>query len=629
MVAVNSTSFDDYNDLFEYCASIMIAWSEGELLAPEYLHLHEEDIGAHLEYEMWKYLRVFVTSLGGLRKKIKNITFCYSYEENNDSYRRLEDGSFPPRYFYKYSLYDVQKTNLDSKDFTSSGIPANIRPTPISLKENLLRTLKNTHWLQPYFLKNINDEVIHSTLLERTSAESIEAFKVLHEDPSSYQFSLYGFELLENQCLSEAEQRFLQTAFLIHIWTWNHDLRATHALKQHVTQHLPEGKKAWAELNVAMSKIFDKFQKANLSLISYEDKPIIPLKQDYWDSNASSSLFTRPHASEDWLNSRSESQQHFVDFIKKCFSIHEARRLKSFLKYSGWHSDSNFDFEDSTIRNHALLTWASIKQLTRIALERREVQNPNLLSFSQIVNTILFALDRSEAHDVEVSVIKVIKGTCTKTEDVANYLSLIGSNKIKDDEDWFDYSKSAINGEEISMQEYIGYEWNSTRIKPEVIYKLESYLKSGMPRTPSNIDESLSLALPKPSQCTSEFLNKLYELTRAFCAQTKRSEIATAQIHRLEKIILTQQGITIEKGRTAWNIKIEYKFSGQLPNKLFQQTAGEIAGRLTSICNYFRFDKVLTISGESLDPGVFHLLDEGSSVICFQLQCQANITHES
>src|SRR2546423_1559706 len=77
------TDFSVYLDLYRPFIEDEIKLSEANILAPQYLHLNEHDIGNTGDYSMKSYLAGFVHSLGACRETLEQIVFCYSFEPSS------------------------------------------------------------------------------------------------------------------------------------------------------------------------------------------------------------------------------------------------------------------------------------------------------------------------------------------------------------------------------------------------------------------------------------------------------------------------------------------------------------------------------------------------------------------
>ena len=224
---MNSDDFDAYSKLFDEYLDRAIRWSEAGVLAPFYLHLHENDIGlgGGTEYRHWHYLNGFVSTLEPLIQKFDSAVFCYSLEENSPC-----TPSDAKRSKFFYYEFETKTKQTKAKRFTRGRVDASKRPKEELIRPGLVSALERSDYIQPYILQfdESGDEgdVVHQSRLIEGSRAAAEALANHFADTSGcYQFSIYGYKLKEGASLNRVERMLLRQAFINHIHAWNHDLR--------------------------------------------------------------------------------------------------------------------------------------------------------------------------------------------------------------------------------------------------------------------------------------------------------------------------------------------------------------------------------------------------------------------
>lgn len=458
-------SFEAFRLLYEETVLQIASWSEGEVLKPQYMHLHESDIGTEYGYELGAYICAFVDSLGGLRKRLKRIVFCFSYESAGTNDPVCDTSKCTRERFYWYELVVPHDRDLKRSDITWRCGDVATKPSKVADHphvKQLEEVLMGCHWIQPYMLREVNDGVDVQFELAEVTSQRIKTLIEWHSRPENYQFSIYGFEIGDDP-LSEAERLLLNLAFLVHIWTWNHDLRTTHQVRQVALHGLPRGRELWSQLSAEVEALFDRLRNLYVSLDDHTDS-LIPLSQSHADE-----LFNEPHDLSMW------EARHFPTFLRLAQRDVGSRRLSEFLGYCGWPDVGIEPLTEPEDITTARGCWLATKYLTRCALDTTGEQYRKA-SFDQILLATLVGLHEAKVRDMPIRVTRSIEIPRNGPWTEEDGLEILQLAYREEKHNWLhrDYDVQTKDEEHVRR---VTARWEYSGIKGEY---LPAFLRSGM-----------------------------------------------------------------------------------------------------------------------------------------------------
>jgi hypothetical protein len=614
-------ALDQFLYLYNPGVETLINWSEAEVLHKAFLHLHEDDIGPIGEYRLWKYLRTFVMSLGDLRASIKRIVFCYSHEESApsppDLCKRTE--------FYYCELNDVTKNKLEASDFTYPNGTMEKRPRPLPVKPDLARILGSSHWIQPYMLMAQEEKFSLHKLL-RNGPGIVDSLANRHGDPRSYQFSILGYEMKpEHELLSSAEQTFLELAYLIHAWTWNHDLSSTHRIRNVVTTALQQGRTEWAAVSQSMANVSKNIESifSNLQdlVVSSEENLnlIIPLRKARWAAmQYADSLFESPHDRSMW------DPKSFPGFLQKAFmQSNKEQQLADFVRSCGW-SDAEIEVpQDPKLVTQACGTWLATKLLTRRALDTR-----TKLSFDQLALSVLFGIDGAGSADLPITVMRTVtQATDSPLQTEDQLLGLLRLRYRPGDKLNWPQTEWEIEPPQAMNEGRFSVFWN--RPIEENAPALATFVRSGMLASAPQEQGQEVFAVPNlidtSRQIVSgEFLKAVYDTARAVVIQhNKRAEGLT----KPTRVLIEERTILGARSSPVKRATITFELNGILPRKAITtlgepgDPVGELGGPLVALSKFFGHpEPIHLLGGEPATSGVFVIARESGSDVLINLE---------
>lgn len=583
-----------FYELYRHTVRALANWSETTVLSTqEYLHLHEKDIGGGLqEYKMWGYLKAFVESLGpDLREKLKRVVFCFSFEDFLQPSVSIE--ACLRQDFYWYALNEPSKQELVGMDFKRTGSNALTRPDPSKITDHLPETLKDCSWLQLYMLQGNPRVEVLQAVLPATPAV-LNAAMTRHARHGSYQFSIYGYELKEGAILSPQEVLLLNMAFLIHVWTWNHDLRAAHGLRRLVHDQL-------RTVDIEVRKALENIRAVGHSLQGLQ-RVLIASEPDLHERNREGSMFQVPHTLMDWTVKDTET--YFRRFTKIVAGQQQKfRRLARFVELCGWQLP--VDRVAVGDRERARATWMATRCLTRRALGR---ESARLVSPDQIALAVLLGLDWEDADYLPVRVAKTLEGFKPRDSDDKLMEALWLVKARRRDLDWTStHRKVARDNAKASFQ----VSWKSVQQEPEVGV-LRQFMDSGMLSFATDDATLEVLKIPKPRDTSSEFLKPLYDLALALSSQRRRLDEKLA--HLSEVVIETT------RSGNRHQTQVRFQMDALLPGRVGMPGSGEINQPLGELGLFFGSERAIHLEGRSLDAGVYIPAESGRSSIVIMLQ---------
>ncbi|HYF51131.1 MAG TPA: hypothetical protein VEJ63_17080 [Planctomycetota bacterium] len=583
-----------FYELYAHTMRELANWSETTVLsAQEYLHLHEKDIGAgpH-DYRMWTYLKAFVESLSpALREKLASVIFCFSFENFPQPSVSIE--TCLRQEFYWYRLKNPAKERLQPRDLSHTSANVMERPAPSIIKDDLPGLLKPCAWIQPYMLqKNSSLDVLQT--IQPGKAAVVRRLIARHEQHGSYQFSIYGYELKERATLSPQEVLLLNMAFLIHVWTWNHDLRAAHGLRRLVQEQ-------FEKIDTDVRKALDNIRAFGHSLKGFRSV-LIPADKQLYEKNHDGSMFKKPHTILDW--DVAQTATYFRDFTKIVADQQRFVRLSRFVQLCGWKLPVTQVTEASKARARA--TWLSTRYLTRRALASN---NAGRCSPDQIALAVLLGLDWEEADYLPVRIEKRIEDVLADATEDQLMETLCLTKQGRRDLDWPGVNRT-IKRDKANATFKVS--WSSVHETPET-GMLRQFMDSGM-LSFSNDDTRLEmLRIPKPRDTNSEFLRPLHDLTLSLSAQRRRKDETLAQ---LKEVV-----IETSKSSKGSQTQVRFQMDAVLPQRLGAAGEGEISQPLGELGLFFGAERATRFEGgRALDAGVYLLSENGLSAIVIILQ---------
>jgi len=563
--AAPNGGLEEFKSLYDPSVAELIRWSEGDVLKPVFLHLHEDDIGEQSEqgeqseYRLWKNLRAFVMSLSGVRPLIERIVFCYSHEDPVEKSYAPEDCAH--KHFYYCELKSPTKEDLGPSDFVYPGGNIERRMPEPPLIEKLPDVLEKCDLIQPYMLRvQAENRLASRHELVENSAELRRSLVREHRLAGAYQFSIIGYELKprnggEKAKLTDAQKLFLNMAYLIHAWTWNHDLRAA-----------------------------QRIRTLKLAASDNDGNSVIPLAKEFWNGAAHPSLFHEPHAIEGWRANR------FPVFLNRIYNeLQSAERLITFVGLCGWPSANIPVPENAAAIDHARGAWLAVKLLTNRALERKLTS----VSFDQLVLAILFATDRArrDGNDLESTLpVRIIRKVecgpphCMSQDDRLRKLLLFPDSQLG----WLAPSyRIDTDGDKMTLT-WVSAEQGSTR--------LAGYVASGMMAIRTPKADPQILELPK-GVFPTRLLQSISQLTSVMVEQRARPT---------EEWWVKLTGIVAEENTASdgsVRARICFEFDGRFPIEAVRP-AGETDKQLTELEGYFNV-RVRSLEHEHDTPGLF------------------------
>ncbi|OFW01102.1 MAG: hypothetical protein A3G20_10095 [Acidobacteria bacterium RIFCSPLOWO2_12_FULL_59_11] len=387
-------SLSAFRGLYDNWVGLVVNWSEREILIPQYFHLHEGYLGLEKQrYRLGNYVNSFAHSLGDLLYAFKRIVFCYSYEAADMSHPTSRPEACTRERFYWYELKVSEGRQPALADFTCphGTIEAKWQIPP--LLNELPRVLSECELVQPYMLRQDQDVVHAIYSLQSGSPKAVEALIKLHCAPGSYQFSIYGFEMADGRSLTEAESLLINMAFLVHIWTWNHDLRTAHLLRHVVMERLPAGQRLWQNLQANLQSFLDLLS----DLHSTEKDDLVPIFQV--STQFLEQLFGDPHDLSNW------TPDSFPAFVNQGQS---SSAIREYLIHCGVTSNVDGLQSNPVFLTRARGAWLSTKYLTRCALDPEGNDSYRKLSFDQVLLAALVGLNRGRANCLPVRVMRTV-----------------------------------------------------------------------------------------------------------------------------------------------------------------------------------------------------------------------------
>jgi len=412
-------------ELYEATVLRVVTWSEAEVLSPQYLHLHEQDIGIEHGYELGDYLVAFIDSLADLRSRLRRIVFCYSYEATEPTSLTCNADSCSRERFYGYEVLLPRDGPVGKSDIVWTRGDVATKPLEFSEHssiETLGQFLEGCDLVQPYMLRHGEGGIDAQYEQVEFSAATVSTLISWFQAPGGYQFSLYGFEVADGR-LTFAEQLMLNMAFLIHIWTWNHDLRTTHQVRQVALHNLPQSRELWARLSVEFESLFDRLRNLHISGDGHAEC-LIALREEHV-----SELFESPHDFSEWTL---ESMPGFLEVAHRRIAN---RRLTQFLEFCGWSGTEVDRPSADSATTKARGCWLATKYLTRCALDHTG-ENYRKISFDQMVLATLLGLHDSRVTDIRLVVERSLNGPKVATSTERQLLAELGLAFEDPEFDW-------------------------------------------------------------------------------------------------------------------------------------------------------------------------------------------------
>lgn len=600
--------FSVFKTLYTGCVARVVRWSEGEVLSPEYLHLHEMDIGIETQgYRLGQYIMSFLQSLGPLTRAFARIVFCYSYEETDQAYpacppSRCKRDSF---YWYQIAIPSDREPAYSDITFPGGGVDTNwSEPARLATLRDILA---QSDWVQPYMLRQIGPTVDAQFEIHEASREYLGTLEAWHRSDGAYQFSIYGFELRDGRALTTEEALLLNVAFLVHVWTWNHDLRTAHIVRTVVQETLPRAVERWAEFHAGMQTMLDSLRE--LHIVKDENVDVvIPLTP-----SAIEHLFIRPHDLSDW------AAESFKPFVERVHTLAGGHAARNFLAHCGWPSADVSLGEDANAIMRARATWLALRYLTRCALA--ETDEYRKASFDQLLLAVLFGLHQGGAPGTPLLVERTVifHDNTSPGDATLRAEKILGLTTSKSQHNW---SQSEWMSElrNVDGRLQVNVRWKSS--PPAAV--LPAFLSSGM-LAMQFTGPSLQV-FPLPAQPTTEpnllpghILHALARVARALGMQSRKADPKLAVLRGISaelETVVTKDNKRLHRGR------LRFYLDKILPDVAFVPAAlGELRRPLTRLAELCGARSPIPVdSVESQDWGLFVVKHETASEIVLTLK---------
>lgn len=564
--------FSAFRQLYGECVARIVQWSEGEILSREYLHLHEADIGIGARgYRLGDYVLSFLRSLGDLVYAFQRIVFCYSYENTEPGYPACVPSQCRRERFFWYEITVAEGRAVERGDITfpNGGVDSQwITPAPLS---TLRDALAGCQWVQPYMLREDGAGLDAHFELQSASSECLQTLEAWHRRTGSYQFSIYGFQLKDGRHLTEPEALLVNLAFLVHVWTWNHDLRTAHLLRGVVMGKLPVTRELWNKFYTSMQSMLDTLRDLHLTKDDYSDL-VVPMSSD-----AVKALFESPHDLSTW------TPESFPAFVGHVHRLSGARVAADFLAHCGWPvAEVKVEATPSWL-THARATWLAVRYLTRCALDGG--QDYRKVSFDQVVLATLFGVHQGGAPEIPVRVVRTIELHATEETAVPRAEEALRLVSSATGQNWPQrkwVSRLDHAGDQVQR---VSVEWD-TKCDDDGAAALPLFLRSGMMAMQVGFPSLQVFPLPASDTQGETILagHLLFAVSRLARALARQRVYSDQGFAVLSTIIAEADTVVAENGRRTHRARLRFQLDKLLPDSASAAAEfGELRGPLTRL----------------------------------------------
>lgn len=621
--------FELYLDLYRQYLDREIGWSEAtSLLTPQYLHLHEEDIGSVGSYSMKAYLAGFVDSLGEeCRSALEQIVFAYSYERESG----LEPNNCLRQRFFAFELSNPSQHRQTLKEaIVGFGSQEVGRPVERSLEgpDGLVNVLRNCHLVQPYILELIKPfkvQCVHN--IQDATVENIKHLIQTFKGTGCYQFSIYGYRFKPDSvnvwATSPVHRAFLEHAFVLHVLLWNYGLRSAHEKASVINRTMVELKKEWDHAKTATEQVFAKlnsFIPGSSSIIERDSTLPLPpaafhVTEGLFRNTWGHAIGDFPKGSTDVESSSSFNEFYIAvrkyatagypavcEFVNACGATEYLERAPSLTP------DQRKSWERGIYAGTKLLT-------RRIQPDEEGNYGSELQGIGpdQVVLALLSGLPHSSKIGPKINV--TYKGSIEGTTPEDRPQMFINSLKLTDPQKsaWPEFTSSWLdNGLGLSW-----YNHGNDLMNPY----LSGFVRSGLIRSTEVLPNDILLHIPKASRSSQldridRFLANLSRLVE-LCVKgdSNKGELHLEEINVVWSVSMSYNDMFVDYKSS--KLIIELKCNGALESRENLHT-GVFSRTLWGLNEFFS----ALLRGDKLEdsPGLSYVSESGASRLMVVLQ---------